>query len=197
MRCLRSPVAAACSIAASAIVMAGCGIEFPTQPVRGTATATTPVNEVATPPGRPEQVAARTAAGSLHASPGATLRSFAQAYINWDSDDVARRLEALARVSVGQARSELELEAAETASDQELRRGGVGNAGTVAAIAPLPGGGGQYVVVTREQTTATNTSAYVGLGPEWHLTIATVTRVPVVGRRGARRWAVSYWQPES
>ena len=113
-----------------------------------------------------------------------------------DAGDVAARLQALARVSVGQARSELELEAAETAHDRELRRGGVGNAGTVEAIAPLQGEPGQYVVVTREQT-ATNASAYADLGAEWHLTIATVSRMPVAGTRDTRRWAVSYWQPES
>ena len=48
----------------------------------------------------------------------------------------------------------------------------------------------QYAVVTRERTTATNTTAYRGLRPAWHLALATVTRP-----RG--RWVVSGWQPEN
>jgi hypothetical protein len=49
----------------------------------------------------------------------------------------------------------------------------------------------QYVVVTREQTSATNTTAYQGLSPAWHLTLATVSEV------AAGKWVVSGWQPES
>jgi hypothetical protein len=45
--------------------------------------------------------------------------------------------------------------------------------------------------VTREQTTATASTAYQGLRPAWHLTLATVAEV------AAGRWVVSSWQPES
>ena len=48
-----------------------------------------------------------------------------------------------------------------------------------------------YAVVTREQTTATNTNAYQGLRPAWHVTLATVTEVD------GRLWTISGWQPEN
>ena len=69
----------------------------------------------------------------------------------------------------------MELAAAQTAGDYELQRGGIANSGTVEAVAPLLGRGGRYIVVTLESTTATNTTAYQGLQPAWHLTVATVS----------------------
>jgi hypothetical protein len=39
-------------------------------------------------------------------------------------------------------------------------------------------------------TSATNTTAYQGLRPAWHVAVATVVR-----QRGG--WVVSDWQPES
>jgi hypothetical protein len=118
------------------------------------------------------------------------VRSFASAYINWTADTVASDMRALAARSVGQARSALELTAAQTASDYELQRGGIANSGTVEVVAPLPRGHDQYVVVTRESTTATNTNAYDGLHPAWHVSVATVARL-------GEAWAVSDWQPQS
>jgi hypothetical protein len=100
-------------------------------------------------------------------------------------------MRALAAHSVGQARSALQLAAAQTAGDYELKRGGIANSGTVEAIAPLAGGGDQYVVVTREATTASNTTLYQGLRPAWHVAIATVRQV----RPGV--WALSGWQPQN
>ncbi len=126
-------------------------------------------------------------------SPGAVaaIRTFATVYINWTASTVARRMLALAAASVGQARSVVALAASETAGDYELKRGGIANSGTVEAVAPLAGHSNQYVVVTRERTTATNSSAYEGLAPSWHVMLATARQVaPGV-------WAVSGWQPES
>ena len=97
----------------------------------------------------------------------------------------------LASESVGQARSAMQLAAAQTAQDYELQRGGIANSGTVEAVAPLFGRRGQYVVVTRELTTATATTAYQGLRPAWHVAIAAVVQL----RPG--QWVVSRWQPES
>jgi hypothetical protein len=119
------------------------------------------------------------------------VSEFATAYINWDAGTVAADMQTLARRSVGQARSAMQLAAAQTGSDYELQRGGIANRGTVEAVAPLAGGAGHYVVVTREQTTATASAAYEGLRPAWHVAVATVEQV----RPG--RWAVSGWQPES
>jgi hypothetical protein len=100
-------------------------------------------------------------------------------------------MRALAAASVGQARSAMALAAAQTSADGELRRGGIANHGSVATVSPLAGQRGRYVVVTEETTTATNTTAYAGLGAAWHVTVATVTSVTGGG------WVVSGWQPES
>jgi hypothetical protein len=124
-------------------------------------------------------------------NPVQAVQVFAATYINWTASTVSARLQALAEVSVGQARSAMSLAAAETAKDYELRRSGVANTGTVEAIAPLRSGSDQYVVVTRESTTATNSSAYRGLAPAWHVTLATVTRVT------GGLWVLSDWQPET
>jgi len=121
----------------------------------------------------------------------AAVREFATAYINWNAQTVAADLRSLAAQSVGQARSAMQLAAAQTAGDYELQRGGIANSGTVEAIAPLTGHADQYVVVTREATTATNTTAYAGLLPAWHLAIATVVRMASGG------WALTGWQPEN
>lgn len=123
--------------------------------------------------------------------PMLAIYAFATGYINWSATTVSARMRALAKLSVGQARSAVLLAAAQTAQDYELSRGGVANSGTVEAIAPLPGASRQYVVVTLERTTASNSTAYQGLAPAWHVTLATVTRLAGGG------WAVSTWQPEN
>ena len=100
-------------------------------------------------------------------------------------------MQVLALASVGQARSAMALAAAQTQNDYELRHGGIANSGVVEAVAPLPGRRNEFVVVTREQTTATNTSAYAGLRPAWHVAVAGVTEI------APGQWVVSRWQPES
>jgi hypothetical protein len=58
-------------------------------------------------------------------------------------------------------------------------------------VAPLLGHRDQYVVVTRERTSATNTTAYQGLRPAWHLALASATQLR------PDQWVLSRWQPES
>ncbi len=175
-----------------ALAVSGCGLTFPTPPktttsVVGAATAhqattSSSPNEIPTPPGPTEN-----APGA--ATPAQALTHFATSYINWDASDVKAQLAKLARQSVGQARSAMQLAAAQVGSDPELQQDGVANSGTVEAVSRVAGG--EYVVVTRERTTAADSDAYQGLGASWHLTIATVRRAA----RGA--WIVSGWQPQS
>jgi hypothetical protein len=168
---------------AVAVLLAGCGgatnAHSPTKLEVARAT-----HEYPSPPPPREHV--------RDASPMAVqaVRAFASAYINWTADTVSSDMRVLASRSVGQARSALELAAAQTASDYELHRGGIANSGKVEAVAPLAGARDRYVVVTRESTTATNTTAYDGLRPAWHVALATVVRV-------GSAWAVSGWQPQS
>jgi hypothetical protein len=139
----------------------------------------------------PSHAAAPQRAAGGSASASAAIAAFASAYVNWTAQTVSDDMRALAAQSVGQARSAVLLAAAQTAGDYELQRGGIANTGVVEAIAPLLAHGGQYVVVTRESTTATATTAYQGLRPAWHVAIATVSEL------GPGRWVVSGWQPES
>jgi hypothetical protein len=126
-----------------------------------------------------------------YATPAQAVSAFASAYINWTAATIAGDMRALAASSLGQARSVTALAAAQTANDYELQRGGIANSGTVEAVASLPGQRYRYLVVTREVTTATNTAAYQGLAPAWHVALATVSEL------SPRRWVVSGWQPES
>jgi hypothetical protein len=133
----------------------------------------------------------RQTAASGSRSPTFVIQAFATAYINWSYRSVTATMRALTQLSIGQARSEMALAAAQTAEDYELRRGGISNAGVVEAIAPLLGHSREYAVVTRELTTAVHTAAYQGLRPAWHLSLATVTRMP------SGEWVLSSWQPEN
>jgi hypothetical protein len=160
-------------------------------PGRTTSTQSSPVaqaqstHEYPSPPS-PAQTATGGAATAVQA-----IRAFATEYINWTADTVAVQMRSLASQSVSQARAAMQLAAAQTAQDYELQRGGIANTGTVEAVVPLIGHHDQYVVVTRELTSATNTTAYEGLRPAWHLALATVVQL----RPG--QWVLSRWQPES
>jgi hypothetical protein len=155
----------------------------PTYTRPGSSAPTVTTNEIPTPPG-PQQHAPVSRSAQL------ALRRFASRYINWDAADLKARLSALAADSVGQARTAMELTAAQTGADPELRQAGIANHGTVEAVAALAGPDHRYVVITLETTTATDSSAYQGLKPAWHLTVATVAR------RGSG-WVISGWEPES
>ena len=166
-----------------ALACAGCGHAARRAPSAvGQAQAT---HEYPSPP-PPPQTAAAAAPTAIRA-----IRAFVTAYINWNAQSVSADMRTLAGESVGQARAAMTLAAAQTAGDYELERGGIANSGQVEAVAPLSGHRDEYVVVTRESTTASNTTAYQGLAPAWHVALATVQQLP------GGRWVLNDWQPES
>jgi hypothetical protein len=182
--------------AAACLALGGCGFpgaaspptHEPTQPSAATqptklqqAQAT---HEYPAPRPPPERVKAAAAQAAT------AVKAFATEYINWNAANVSARMQELAANSIGQARSAMALAAAQTAGDYELKRGGVANRGVVEAVAPLAGRRDQYVVVTREQTTATNTTVYDGLRPAWHVALATVAQM------APGQWVLSRWHPE-
>lgn len=128
------------------------------------------------------------------ADPAQAVTAFARRYINWTAADLAVTMTRLARSSVGQARSEMALAGAEARADTTLTQGQIANRGSVEAVSRLSGSRNRYVVVTLESTTSGVSSAYRGLAPAWHVTLATVTEL---GPAAQRRWAVSGWQPEN
>jgi hypothetical protein len=169
-----------------ALVAAGCGAKHhhaPTTPSKLAQAEAT--HEYPSAPSPPETAADATSTAAQ------AIRAFATAYINWTAQTVAGDMASLAARSVGQARSAMTLAAAQTADDYELQRGGIANHGTVEAVAPLLGHRDQYAVVTLESTSATNTTAYQGLRPAWHVALATVTE------QEPGQWVVSGWQPEN
>jgi hypothetical protein len=177
------------ALAATSAVLAGCGLAPHVSPATtqtGSALANAQTTHEYSPTHPPRQRASTSAPSATDA-----IRAFAAAYINWNAHTVVAVMRTLAAASIGQARSAMQLAAAGAARDYELQRGGIANSGTVEAVAPLAGSRDEYVVVTQERTTAANTTAYQGLRPAWHLTIATVTRV------GGGGWVLSGWQPES
>ena len=171
----------------AALACGGCGLSAARPPK----SAVSPVARAQATHEYPSPPPARQRAAGASGSPEAAVAAFAAAYINWTAQTVSSDMHALAEESIGQARSAMQLAAVQTAGDYELQRGGIANSGVLEAVAPLPGHGDQYIVVTRELTTATATTAYQGLQPAWHVAVATVSELSP----GA--WVVSGWQPES
>ncbi len=197
---MRAALAVRAALALPAVLTAGCGIVAPATTGGGA-----PSTQSAPPHGPPPQTP--TAPAPANGQPPArairqpnpynsplaaeALVAFATEYINWNSHNVAADMRLLASQSIGQAHSEMELAAGETARDYELHRGGIANSGQVEGVAPCSGPGGRWVIVTRERTTATASSAYQGLAPAWHVIVGKAVEL----RPG--RWAISLWQPES
>ncbi|HEY2651211.1 MAG TPA: hypothetical protein VGI50_04770 [Solirubrobacteraceae bacterium] len=172
---------------AAALALAGCGATAARRALRHPPSSVERAQAIHEyPSSRPP----RQRASGASATPTSAVAAFVSGYINWNAGSVAADMRALAARSVGQARAATELAAAETAGDYELQRGGVANSGTIEAISPLAGHAGQFVIVTRELTTATATTAYQGLAPAWHVAIASVSELD-------GRWVVSGWQPQS
>lgn len=169
----------------AALALAACGAARPTRPPPSAVACAEQTHEYPSPASH----APTAIAGAPSAA--AAVAAFAGAYINWTAATVSGDMRSLAGRSVGQARAAMALAAAQTASDYELRHGGIANSGTVEVVAAVRGARYRFVVVTRETTTATGTAAYQGLLPAWHVTVATVSR------QGLGQWVVSGWQPES
>jgi hypothetical protein len=198
---------AALTAVGTAAALAGCGLPFGGQTTSARPSPRAAASGRSSPAGSAARIRA-TVARAQHTheiptptpsqaalggwrSPVQAVQVFAQIYINWTADTVAPHLRVLAQAGVGQARSSMTLAAAQVARDGAIKLGGIANSGTVEAIAPVTGERNVYAVVTRERTTATNTSAYQGLHPAWHVTLATVTKVD------GWLWTISGWQPET
>jgi hypothetical protein len=173
--------------AAAGLALAGCGATAARHAARH---PPSPVDQAQATHEYPSPPPPRQRASGGWATPTSAVAAFVSGYINWDAGSVAADMRTLAARSIGQARSATQLAATETAGDYELQRGGVANSGTIEAVSPLAGHAGQFVVVTRELTTATATTAYQGLAPAWHVAIASVSELD-------GRWVVSGWQPQS
>jgi hypothetical protein len=135
--------------------------------------------------------AVRQSASATSSDPVDAVVAFATAYINWRADTMAADMRTLARRSIGQARSAVQLASAQAAGDDELARAGMANQGSVQAVGPLAGRSDAYAVVTLERSTAADSTAFAGLAPAWHVAVATVDQV------APGRWVVSGWQPEN
>jgi hypothetical protein len=170
-----------------AAVLAGCGLANTTTTQAGgrhTPPQANPGEREGTVPASRSRPAAP---GNPAASPQAAVERFAAAYINWSWRTLAADQERLAASAVGEARAG-ELQAQQqTARDTPLVRGHIYNTGQVVAVATVRGGGaGEWVAVTKELTGGSG--EYAELRPTFHVTLATVLRVP-------GGFAVSSWRP--
>jgi hypothetical protein len=136
----------------------------------------------------PASAARQSGPVDLSPSPQAAVERFAETYINWTWRTLAADQERLAASAVGEARA-AELQAAQqTARDQPLARGRIYNTGKIVGIAPAHNVSAyEWVVVTREQTGGNG--EYANLAPSFHVTLASVQRVP-------GGFAVELWRPE-
>jgi hypothetical protein len=174
-------------LAASVFVLSGCGLlpqsPHPHKPSR---VENVPLGE------RPGSIP-RTQKGGGGASPASTphaaILRFASLYINWTYKNLVSHERTLASIAVGGARLAEQQAATQTARDTTIARAHIYNRGRVIGIAPvIAPSGDRYVVVTREQTGGD--PEYAGLQPAYHVTLATVTRLP-------GGFAVAQWEPES
>lgn len=188
---LLSPVRLAL-LSAVCLVVSGCGAQSVTTTVTWTTSARVPPHSAGrTASAARRQTRAPAASHGFSRQGAEVVIAFADAYINWSARTVAADMQTLAAESIGQAHSAMELAAGETARDYELQQGGIANSGQIEAVGPLTGSRDQWVVVTRESTTATASNAYQGLQPAWHVIVATAVEL------SSGRWVVSQWQPEN
>jgi hypothetical protein len=192
----RAAVAAA---VLAATVLVGCGVTDPYASNRAT-TASGPsatVAESGDPPrerGGTVPPAAGAADSTLAADPArstprAALIRYAQLYVNWSARDVLARQRQLASISLGQARAQALQAAASVQRDKILTRSRVANTGQVVGVAPGEGAAeGQWVVVTREQTTGQGD--YAGLPPTVHVTFAKLVHTQA-------GWVITSWSAQN
>jgi len=126
---------------------------------------------------------------SVQPTPQAAVARYAQLYANWSAANVVARQRQLAAISLGQARTQALQAAASAKADTVLARSHVANTGEIVAIVAGEGpAAGEWVIVTREQTSGRGD--YAGLPPTLHVTYSQVTRTP-------HGWVVSSWAPQS
>ena len=131
----------------------------------------------------------RLAIGAASRSPEVALERYAELYVNWTAADVTARQRELASISLGQARVQALQAAASAAADTQLLESRVANSGTVVAITHGQGpAAGDWVIVTREQTTGQGD--YAGLPPTLHVIYAQLIATP-------HGWIVIRWQAEN
>ncbi len=167
-----------------AAVLTGCS----NPDISGPSTARVLTGSPGEPPAPPAPSGSSQAPSGVHPTPQKALAEFARAYVNWDYRTLASDQRTLAAVSVGAARLSERQAAAQTGRDTTLARARVWNHGTVLMVAPDAAARGVWVIVTRERTGGS--SEYVGLPAGYHVTLATVEKVP-------GGWAVSRWEPQS
>jgi len=140
------------------------------------------------PDAPPPPSASSSAPAGARRSPAGALASFAELYVNWSYDDLAREQRALAAESVGAARSAELQAAASSGADTTLRAARLENSGSVVSVAPDQSSPGLWVIVTREQTSGTG--EYEGLPATYHVTLARLAST-------SGGYAVSEWLPQS
>jgi hypothetical protein len=118
----------------------------------------------------------------------ATLRAFAELYVNWNYRTLTAQQRTLSAMSVGGARLAEQQAAASSKADTTISQGHIYNSGQVVGVGPDLIDSGLWIVVTHEQTGGD--TQYEGLPAAYHVTLAQVVAV-------AGGYAVSEWLPQS
>ena len=175
------------SLLLAAAALAGC-----TNPDAPTATRSSPASASPQNAGEPLAPAPPSASAQAPAgvqpTPTKALVAFARLYTNWTYRTLSSDQQTLAAMSVGAARLSERQAAASSRNDTTIARGRIYNRGETVSISPDLTRSQAWVVVTREQTGGD--TQYEGLPAAFHVTIATLARVP-------GGYAVAQWLPQS
>lgn len=175
-------IGAAVAAAATAAILAGCGLHnpntaslgtpIPSHKAAATSTATTPTTSDPTP---------KNAGG---ASIQAAIRQYANLWCNWTTSDLLAHERKLESIAVGGARAQEQAAiAAPTESGTHLT-----NTCQIESLAPGDNNtAGKWVLVTASQT---STRSMPSLATQYHVTYVTVAK------RGLR-YLVNSWLPQS
>jgi hypothetical protein len=121
-------------------------------------------------------------------TPQAAIARYARLYINWSAATIAQTQRRLAAISLASARAQALQAAARYARDSTLAASHVVNSGSIVSIAPGESNArGDWVVVTREQTTGSGD--YSALPASLHITYAQVAH-------HAAGWVITQWSPQ-
>jgi hypothetical protein len=174
--------------AALCTAVALCGCTNPDAPSRGDASIrTSPANAGEPPAPAPPSASAQRPLRPAP-TPRAAIAEFARLYVNWNYRTLSSEQRALAAMSVGPARLSEQQAAASSSQDTTIREGHIRNSGQVVSIAVDRSSPGQWVVVTREQTSGS--AQYQGLPPSYHVTLVTLAQL-----NGG--YAIRTWLPQS
>jgi hypothetical protein len=137
------------------------------------------------PASQPPAISSQRAAGALPSTPQQAARRGAQLQGNWTATSAAAQQRRFAAISIGQARLDAQLAAAEIPTDPQIQAGHARSTAIVASVT-ITGGGTvrRAIVVAHESVRAPRVHDV-----KWRVTLARLRRVD-------NGWAIESWEPQ-